>query len=118
MILYSSSEPYKITQLRIQKEDFFTYRSVNVLPLSRVASEAIRLSMLFRSGWLCETSFSALLGRKNEAKKKTNVEQDLWYALTARARQNKMQHKSYHSVILWVLNLFNKLFANPVDCFR
>ena len=75
-----------MTELQIKRKDFLAYRSGIAFSLSRLASAAIQILMLFRSTWLCETGFCALLGRKNKPRNKQIVEQDLWFALAARAR--------------------------------
>ena len=87
-----------MTLRRIHRENFLVHRPATAL-LSRVASTAIRILIYFLSTWLYETSFSALLGKKNNSRNKQIVEQDLWFALAAKARHNRMD-MSYHSVIL------------------
>ena len=62
--------------------------------------------MLFRSMRRCESGFSSLLGTKNKARNKRIIEQDLWFALTARAGQNKIPH----IVVLWMSDSINEFY--------
>ena len=56
----------------------------------------IAVCTFFRSTWLqSNAGFSALLGRKKKARYKRIVEQDLWFALAARVRQNCLKKVTF-----------------------
>ena len=55
-----------------------------------------------------ETGFS--VAQENKARNKRTIEQDLLFFLAARARQNRMQRMSYHSVVLCVSTVINEFY--------
>ena len=97
-------------QLPIQK-NFLAHRSVTAFSLCRVCKCNHSNSDAFFGQYGCVRLVSLHCSEeRTKARNKQIVEQDLCFTLAARARQNKMQHKSYHSVVLWMSNLINEFY--------